>query len=56
IIKMNSRSFWPFLLLFEIFLSTTWGWMESNGSRQFSSGAERLTQEESRSFEIRRKK
>uniref|UniRef100_A0ABM5FLJ3 Follistatin-related protein 4 isoform X2 n=1 Tax=Pogona vitticeps TaxID=103695 RepID=A0ABM5FLJ3_9SAUR len=53
---MKSRSFWPFLLLFEIFLSTTWGWMESNRSRQFSSGTGRPTQEESRNFEFRRRK
>ncbi|XP_032995975.1 follistatin-related protein 4 isoform X2 [Lacerta agilis] len=53
---MKSISFWSFLILLEVFPSTAWGWMESNGSKQFYSDAGRLTHEESRSFEGTRRK
>ncbi|XP_054833673.1 follistatin-related protein 4 [Eublepharis macularius] len=53
---MKSRSFWPFLIILVILLSAAWGWMESNWSRRFYSDAGRLTHEESRSFEISRRK
>ncbi|XP_053153749.1 follistatin-related protein 4 isoform X5 [Hemicordylus capensis] len=49
---MKSRSFCFFLILFEVFLSAAWGWMGSNGSRHTGS----LSQEESRSFEVTRRK
>ncbi|XP_042311858.1 follistatin-related protein 4 isoform X3 [Sceloporus undulatus] len=53
---MQSRSFWLFLLLLEVFLLTAWGWMESNRSRQLYSDAGRLTQEGIRNFEVTRRK
>ncbi|XP_062826439.1 follistatin-related protein 4 isoform X2 [Anolis carolinensis] len=53
---MTSRSFWLFLLLLEVFLLATWGWMESNRSRQLYSDARRVTQEGSRNFEVTRRK
>ncbi|XP_028573858.2 follistatin-related protein 4 isoform X3 [Podarcis muralis] len=53
---MKSISFWSFLVLLEVFPSTAWGWMESNGSKQFYSDTGRLTHEESRSFEGTRRK
>ncbi|XP_066473374.1 follistatin-related protein 4 isoform X2 [Tiliqua scincoides] len=53
---MKLKSFCSFLILFEGFLTAALGWMESNRSRPFYSEAGRPTQEESRSFEVTRRK
>ncbi|XP_030429032.1 follistatin-related protein 4 isoform X3 [Gopherus evgoodei] len=53
---MKSRSFWSRLVLLEVFLSVTWGWMESDRIRRFYADAGRLQQKESRSFEGTRRK
>ncbi|XP_013031289.3 follistatin-related protein 4 isoform X2 [Anser cygnoides] len=53
---MKSRSFWLSLVLLGVFSSVTRGWMDSAGSRRLFSDAGRLHQEESRRFEVTRRK
>uniref|UniRef100_A0A8B9C4A5 Follistatin like 4 n=1 Tax=Anser brachyrhynchus TaxID=132585 RepID=A0A8B9C4A5_9AVES len=53
---MKSRSFWLSLVLLGVFSSVTSGWMDSAGSRRLFSDAGRLHQEESRRFEVTRRK
>ncbi|XP_075457297.1 follistatin-related protein 4 [Ascaphus truei] len=53
---MKSRSFWLFLLLLMVFLSATWGWMDSDGSRSLNSAAGRLQPEIPRRIESTRRK
>ncbi|NXE49471.1 FSTL4 protein, partial [Casuarius casuarius] len=53
---MKSRSFWFSLVLLGVFPSVTRGWMESDRSRRLYSDAGRLHQEESRRFEVTRRK
>ncbi|XP_014383356.1 follistatin-related protein 4 [Alligator sinensis] len=53
---MKPRSFSLFLMLLGVFLSASWGWMESDRSRRLDLDAGRLRQEESRSFEVTRRK
>ncbi|XP_034635143.1 follistatin-related protein 4 isoform X1 [Trachemys scripta elegans] len=53
---MKSRSFWSLLVLLEVFLSVTCGWMESDRIRRLYADAGRLQQKESRSFEGTRRK
>ncbi|NXK47271.1 FSTL4 protein, partial [Chauna torquata] len=53
---MKSRSFWLSLVLLGVFPSVTRGWMDSDGSRRLYSDAGRLHQEESRRFEVTRRK
>ncbi|XP_064377210.1 follistatin-related protein 4 isoform X2 [Dromaius novaehollandiae] len=53
---MKSRSFWFSLVLLGVFPSVTRGWMESDRSRRLYSDAGRSHQEESRRFEVTRRK
>ncbi|XP_029439685.1 follistatin-related protein 4 isoform X2 [Rhinatrema bivittatum] len=53
---MKSGHIQPFFVLLGIFLSGAWGWMESDRSRRFVMASRRLQQEESRSFEVTRRK
>ncbi|XP_035416662.1 follistatin-related protein 4 isoform X2 [Cygnus atratus] len=53
---MKSRSFWLSLVLLGVFSSVTRGWMDSAGSRRLFSDGGRLHQEESRRFEVTRRK
>ncbi|XP_035194538.1 follistatin-related protein 4 isoform X2 [Oxyura jamaicensis] len=53
---MKSRSFWLSLVLLGVFPSVTRGWMDAAGSRRLFSDAGRLHQEESRRFEVTRRK
>ncbi|XP_077182970.1 follistatin-related protein 4 isoform X2 [Paroedura picta] len=53
---MKSRRFWSLFIIFEVLLSSAWGWMESNRSRRFYSDAGKLTKEAARGFEITRRK
>ncbi|KAM6299551.1 follistatin-related protein 4 [Aegotheles albertisi] len=53
---MKSRSFWLSLVLLGVFPSVTRGWMDVDGSRRLHSDAGRLHQEDSRKFEVTRRK
>ncbi|XP_061858657.1 follistatin-related protein 4 isoform X2 [Colius striatus] len=53
---MKSRSFWLSLVLLEVFLSITRGWMDVDRSRRLYSDEGRLHQEDSRKFEVTRRK
>ncbi|XP_051487253.1 follistatin-related protein 4 isoform X2 [Apus apus] len=53
---MKSRSFWLPLVLLGVFPSVTRGWMDVDGSRRLYSDAGRLHQEDSRRFEVTRRK
>ncbi|XP_073429884.1 follistatin-related protein 4-like [Dendrobates tinctorius] len=52
---MKSRSLWLFLLLLRVFLSATWGWMDSDGSRRLNSATGRLHLEAHRHFQMTRR-
>ncbi|XP_075716075.1 follistatin-related protein 4 [Rhinoderma darwinii] len=52
---MKSRSLWLFLLLLRVFLSATWGWMDSDGSRRLNSATGRLQLEAHRHFQLTRR-
>ncbi|XP_029853907.1 follistatin-related protein 4 isoform X2 [Aquila chrysaetos chrysaetos] len=53
---MKSRSFWLSLVLLGVFPSVTRGWMDVDRSRRLYSDAGRLHQEDSRRFEVTRRK
>nr|XP_009930689.1 PREDICTED: follistatin-related protein 4 isoform X2 [Opisthocomus hoazin] len=53
---MKSRSFWLSLVLLGVFPSVTRGWMDADRSRRLYSDAGRLHQEDSRRFEVTRRK
>ncbi|XP_069725484.1 follistatin-related protein 4 isoform X3 [Phaenicophaeus curvirostris] len=53
---MKSRSFWLSLVLLGVFSSVTRGWMDMDRSRRLYSDAGRLHQEDSRRFEVTRRK
>ncbi|KAM6251491.1 follistatin-related protein 4 [Porphyrio hochstetteri] len=53
---MKSRSFWLPLILLGVFPSVTRGWMDADRSRRLYSDAGRLHQEDSRRFEVTRRK
>uniref|UniRef100_A0A8C0BT63 Follistatin like 4 n=1 Tax=Buteo japonicus TaxID=224669 RepID=A0A8C0BT63_9AVES len=53
---MKSRSFWLSLILLGVFPSVTRGWMDVDRSRRLYSDAGRLHQEDSRRFEVTRRK
>ncbi|XP_075571625.1 follistatin-related protein 4 isoform X2 [Pelecanus crispus] len=53
---MKSRSFWFSLILLGVFLSVTRGWMDVDRSRRLHSDAGRLHEEDSRRFEVTRRK
>ncbi|XP_069812909.1 follistatin-related protein 4-like [Dendropsophus ebraccatus] len=52
---MKSRSLWLFLLLLRAFLSATWGWMDSDGSRRLNSATGRLQLKAHRHFRLTRR-
>ncbi|XP_059681425.1 follistatin-related protein 4 isoform X2 [Gavia stellata] len=53
---MKSRSFWLSLVLLGVFPLVTRGWMDADRSRRLYSDAGRLHQEDSRRFEVTRRK
>uniref|UniRef100_A0A8D0F406 Follistatin like 4 n=1 Tax=Strix occidentalis caurina TaxID=311401 RepID=A0A8D0F406_STROC len=53
---MKSRSFWLSLVLLGVFPLVTRGWMDTDRSRRLYSDAGRLHQEDSRRFEVTRRK
>ncbi|XP_042646271.1 follistatin-related protein 4 isoform X2 [Tyto alba] len=53
---MKSRSFWLSLVLLGVFPSVTRGWMDTDRSRRLYSDVGRLHQEDSRRFEVTRRK
>ncbi|XP_054245137.1 follistatin-related protein 4-like isoform X1 [Indicator indicator] len=53
---MKSRSFWLSLVLLGVFPSVTRGWMDVDRSRRLYSDVGRLHQEDSRRFEVTRRK
>ncbi|KAG8579204.1 hypothetical protein GDO81_010754 [Engystomops pustulosus] len=52
---MKSRSLWLFMLLLWVFLSATWGWMDSDGSRRLNSATGRLQLEAHRHIQLTRR-
>ncbi|KAK2540820.1 hypothetical protein Q9966_004521 [Columba livia] len=53
---MKSKSFWLSLILLGVFPSVTRGWMDTDRSRRLYPDAGRLHQEDSRRFEVTRRK